>query len=195
MEIDIRDKEIINKTANFVRTYHSKQSKLPVAPGPDEEGLKLLSRVYAIAKKYRQQEKENHYKDEYGASTWGGDPEFYRNIHFVLTWCDKFSVLQEQKDDGEKDVLPFEFCTEETEKYFLRAEEAGYMDGHKWLESQVQLGYFCSKAYHHPRPINALEEFFGVKKLSASISQAECEPKRADGKKWRNAMDKAIFYD
>lgn len=93
MEIDIRDKEIINQTANFVRTYHSKQSKLPVVPGPDEEGLKLLSRVYTIAKKYRQQEKENHYKDEYGASTWRGDFEFYRNIHFVLTWCDKFSVF------------------------------------------------------------------------------------------------------
>lgn len=93
MEIDIRDKEIINQTANFVRTYHSKQSKLPVVPGPDEEGLKMLERVYTIAKKYRQQEKENHYKDEYGASTWGGDPEFYRNIHFVLTWCDKFSVF------------------------------------------------------------------------------------------------------
>lgn len=93
MEIDIRDKEIINQTANFVRTYHSKQSKLPVVPGPDEEGLTLLLRVYTIAKKYRQQEKENHYKDEYGASTWRGDFEFYRNIHFVLTWCDKFSVF------------------------------------------------------------------------------------------------------
>ncbi len=92
MEIDIRDKEIINQTVNFVRTYHSKQSKLPTVPGPDEEGLKLLARVYTIAKKYRQLEKENHYKDEYGASTWRGDFEFYRNIHFVLTWCDKFSV-------------------------------------------------------------------------------------------------------
>ena len=59
MEIDIKDKEIINQTANFVRTYHSKQSKLPVVPGPDEEGLKMLERVYTIAKKYRQQEKEN----------------------------------------------------------------------------------------------------------------------------------------
>ena len=93
MEIDIKDKEIINQTVDFVRTYHSKQSKLPVVPGPDEEGLKLLSRVYTIAKKYRQQEKENHYKDEYGAITWHCDSEFYRNIHFVLTWCDKFSVF------------------------------------------------------------------------------------------------------
>ena len=97
--------------------------------------------------------------------------------------------------DVKKDVLPFELCTEETEKYFLRAEEAGYMDGHKWLKSQVQLGYFCIKVFAQPRPINALEEFFGIKKLSASITQAECEPKRADVKKWRDAMDKAIFYD
>lgn len=111
-------------------------------------------------------------------------------------FCNQSSeAVAHQQDDGEKDVLPSELCTEETEKYFVRAEEAGYMDGQKWMESQVQLGYFCSKVFSHPRPINALEEFFGVKKLSASISQAECEPKRADGKKWRNAMDKAIFYD
>ena len=99
------------------------------------------------------------------------------------------------KDILRLEELPFELDTEEVKKYFPRAEKAGYIDGHKWKESQAQLGYFCFKVFSNPRPINALEDFFRVKKLSASISQAEYEPKRKDVKKWRAAMDKAIFYD
>ena len=66
----------------------------------------------------------------------------------------------------------------------------------KWVnEKQVQLGYFCFKVFSNPRPITALEEFFGVKNLAASITQAGYAPKRDDVKRWRDAMDKAIFYD
>lgn len=115
---------------------------------------------------------------------------------FQEYFCNQSSeAVAHQQDDGEKDVLSSELCTEETEKYFVRAEKAGYMDGHKWLKSQIQLAYFCSKAYHQPRPITALEEFFEVKNLAASITQAGYAPKRDDVKKWRAAMDKAIFYD
>ena len=82
------------------------------------------------------------------------------------------------------------------QKYFTRAIEAGYIDGRKWVNGkQVQLGYFCFKVFSNPRPITALEEFFGVKNLAASITQAGYAPKRDDVKKWRDAMDKAIFYD
>ena len=94
-------------------------------------------------------------------------------------FCNQSSeAVAHQQDDGEKDVLSSELCTEETEKYFVRAEKAGYMDGHKWLESQIQLAYFCSKAYHQPRPITALEEFFEVRNLAASITQAGYAPTR-----------------
>ena len=99
------------------------------------------------------------------------------------------------KENSRLEELPFELNTEEAKKYFSRAEKAGYLDGHKWKKSQAQLGYFCSKVFSQPRPINALEEFFGKKKLSASITQAECEPKRKDVIKWRDEMDKAIFND
>lgn len=103
---------------------------------------------------------------------------------------------QDNEEPVKQDVLPFELDTDEVRKYFSRAEQAGYLDGHKWKKSQVQLAYFCSRVFENPRPINALEDFFGVKKLSASISQAEtAEPKRKDAMKWRKEMDDTIFYD
>ena len=100
-----------------------------------------------------------------------------------------------KNDNSSLEVLPFELNTEEVKKYFPRAEKAGYMDGHNWKKSQAQLGYFCSKVFSSPRPITALEGFFGEKNLAASITQAGYAPKRNDVKKWRDAMDKAIFYD
>ena len=39
------------------------------------------------------------------------------------------------------------------------------------------------------------EEFFGVKKLSASITNADNEAKRADVKKWRNEMNNNILNE
>ena len=99
------------------------------------------------------------------------------------------------KDSQRPEELPFELADGE-QKYFTRAIEAGYIDGRKWVnEKQVQLGYFCFKVFSNPRPITALEEFFGVKNLAASITQAGYAPKRDDVKRWRDAMDKAIFYD
>ena len=99
------------------------------------------------------------------------------------------------KDSQRPEELPFELADGE-QKYFTRAIEAGYIDGRKWVNGkQVQLGYFCFKVFSNPRPITALEEFFGVKNLAASITQAGYAPKRDDVKRWRDAMDKAIFYD
>lgn len=85
------EKVIINQTANFVRTYHSKFSCGRVTP--DKEGLKMLAGIYHIAQKYRLQAQENYYRDEYGANCWHNDSEFYRNVNFILAWCDKFSFL------------------------------------------------------------------------------------------------------
>ena len=66
----------------------------------------------------------------------------------------------------------------------------------KWqTTNQNQLGYFCGKVYDNPRPITALESFFGVKNLAASITQSTYEAKRADVKKWRAKQDKEIFFD
>lgn len=127
---------------------------------------------------------------------WIGSLEYQHGAYHLARGLQRLQRVESGlQDDEKKDGLPFELNTEDAQKYFPRAEDAGYMDGNKWLKSQVQLGYFCSKVFAHPRPINALEGFFGIKKLSASITQAECEPKRADVKKWRDAMDEEIFYD
>lgn len=95
----------------------------------------------------------------------------------------------------EEEELPAELNTERAKKYFPRAIAAGYMDNGKWIKSQVRLAYFCSRVYSNPRPINALEDYFGFKKLSASITQAEIAPKRSDVIRWRKEMDDSIFYD
>lgn len=103
--------------------------------------------------------------------------------------------LQPQEPCTERE-LPSELDTEQARKYFERAVVAGLMTKqYKWLESQAQLGYFCLKAFEQPRPLNTLEAFFNVKKLSSSITQATYEAKRADVKKWRTEQDKKIFFD
>lgn len=94
--------------------------------------------------------------------------------------------------------LPKVLDTPNARKYFGRAYMAGMIDPtakKRWLIADVRLGYICSKIYTTPRPISALEKYFGVSKLSASISQAEYEAKRADVIEWRKDIDKTIFYD
>lgn len=100
-------------------------------------------------------------------------------------------------------VLPVELDTEQFRKYLAKAINVRYVrkegSGYKWIfggnKGQSRLGYFCNKAFTPPRPINKLEQIFGVKKLSASISNAEIEAKRADVKRWRNEMKNNIFND
>lgn len=111
---------------------------------------------------------------------------------------------KEQPDTGEQSgiALPDELNTEEAKLYFARAVAAGYMkqgdNGYRWLfggrSGQARLGYFCLKVYNQPRPISYLERLFDVRKLSASVTNAGFEPKRADVKKWRKEMDDNIFY-
>ncbi len=84
-------------------------------------------------------------------------------------------------------------------KYIERAIEKGYMEqngnGCRWLRTKAQLGYFCSRVYAQPRPLNAIEDFFGVKKISSSITQADYAATRVDVKTWRKEIDDALFYD
>lgn len=95
--------------------------------------------------------------------------------------------------------LPSELDTPEANKYFARAVALGMMKrtdtGGKWLTAVARLGYVCSKIFPQPRPIAALEKYFGVTKLSASITQASIEAVRADVKKWRAEIDTKIFTD
>lgn len=100
--------------------------------------------------------------------------------------------------------LPTELSTDKAKIYFKRALECGYIilsgNGYKWIfgESrgkQARLGYFCYKAFEQPRPINKLEELFGVKKLSSSITTASMGAIRADVIAWRKEMDSKIFFD
>lgn len=117
-------------------------------------------------------------------------------------WIDRYypqvqATQESAKEESniKQEEFPNELNTERAKKYFPRAEKAGYIEGQKWNGDIVRLGYFCSKVYSNPRPINALENYFGVKKLSASISQAEADPKRSDAKQWRKDIDDSIFYD
>lgn len=127
-----------------------------------------------------------------------------KRLFDALQWIDEAMEQHqpapaEQGDNG----LPLEIDTEGARKRFERAISANYMqrtkDGYKWLKTQIQLGYFCLKVFDNPRPINILERLFDVKKLSASISNAESHksnPKaRADVRKWINDIERAIFAD
>jgi len=95
--------------------------------------------------------------------------------------------------------LPSELDTDRARVYFTRAVEVGYMINNgttaKWLTAVARLGYLCNKIYPQPRPIASLEKYFGVTKLSAAITQASYEAKRADVKKWRAEIDSKIFFD
>lgn len=97
-------------------------------------------------------------------------------------------------------ILPGEL--EGARVFFERAVNNGYMEmtatGGKWLKKQSVLGYFCMKAFEQPRPITALEGFFNVRNLAASITQVDIkdnEVKRADVKKWRAKIKEEIFQD
>ncbi|MBD5272939.1 MAG: hypothetical protein HDS42_06735 [Bacteroides sp.] len=99
--------------------------------------------------------------------------------------------------------LPMDLNTDRARKYFNRAIERGFIKpistGFEWIPimgrgANAQLGYFLSKIYSQPRPINALERLFDVKKLSTYLSNAEHEVKRADVIKWRAEIDN-IFND
>ena len=118
----------------------------------------------------------------------------------------KYPVHEQGKntETAENEItLPSELDTEKARKCFAKAIKAGYMrkndNGYKWLfggnKGQARLGYFCNKVFVQPRPINKLESLFSVQKLSASITSADYEAKRADVKKWRNEINNNIFND
>lgn len=99
--------------------------------------------------------------------------------------------------------LPVEADTPEARKYFDRAIEREFIKhtstGFEWIPimgrgGNTQLGYFLSKIYQQPRPIDILERLFNVKKLSTYLSNAGYEAKRADVKRWRAKIDE-IFID
>lgn len=182
------EKDIINQTANFVRSYHSKFSNGLVTP--DKEGLKMLAGVYHIAQKYRLQAQKNYYKDEYGAACWHNDFEFYRNVSFILAWCDKFTILIPPAG-SRRNIMD----NERAKKYFPKAIEAGLMektnDGYKWLFGGVtRLGYFIRKVFNPDRlqvvPYKGLEQLFGVTKLDNAIDRAETTKKPQP---WRKKID------
>ena len=121
------------------------------------------------------------------------------NVALILSELQPQEQPQRQapQEPSAKREIPSELDTEQARKYFERAVVAGLMsEQYKWqTTNQNQLGYFCGKVYDNPRPITALESFFGVKNLAASITQSTYEAKRADVKKWRAKQDKEIFFD
>ncbi len=95
----------------------------------------------------------------------------YLNSTEVGRCVQELIFSKSQQGDMADNKLPEELRTEQAIKYFSRALEAGYMEktdtGYKWLygggRGQARLGYFCYKVYSTPRPINKLEELFGIK--------------------------------
>ena len=93
--------------------------------------------------------------------------------------------------------LPIEMDSTKARECFGRCIKQNWLeptkDGAIWKEDLIRLAYICSKIYNNPRPIKALEKYFGVHKLDASITQAVIPAKRADAILWRNEIDKLIF--
>lgn len=99
--------------------------------------------------------------------------------------------------------LPLELNTNKARSIIARAIEQRYIiittTGLEWIAingrgGNSQLGYFLSKIYEQPRPITALENLFGVKKLSTYIGNADFDVKRADVIKWRAEID-SLFIE
>ena len=166
----------------------------------DKEQFLSLLYVYTFTKEYPLESQRHLLKQAKVAVYRYLVNEGYKFEHNFECWGLE-SNPQENNSDNPKSNnfdLPKELDTKEARIYFARAIKKGYMEktdtGYKWLMSQVQLGYFCSKVFNEPRPINAIEKLFDLKKVSASITQAETPAKRADVKKWRAEIDKKIFY-
>lgn len=126
-----------------------------------------------------------------------GDIDYYMGSRKLAQhYIDALPQQQRENVQGGREI-PRELATEQARKYFARAVDAGLMSiDYKWIGQLARLGYFCSKVYKQPRPINALEQFFNVKRLAAAITQAEtAEVKRSDVKQWRAEIDEAVFFD
>lgn len=132
---------------------------------------------------------------------------YLKQLKEYLSQYNNFNIEYIKKLEAENKTLKSKLLLKEldtpvADKYFNRALECGYMkqsiSGYKWLfggnKGQARLGYFCYRVFDTPRPINELEKLFEVSKLSASITNAGFEPKRADVKKWRKEMDDKIFF-
>lgn len=131
------------------------------------------------------------------------DGETGKVRHIAIITKEQIAEPWRLKGVEERD-LPTELDTEAARKYFKRAKEAGFMEevgGRcKWKfggnMGKIRLGYFLSKVYEPPRPINDLEVYFGVKKLSADISHVENDEVKSNSvKKWRAEIDRQVFYD
>ena len=120
-------------------------------------------------------------------------------IEAYRDWAHNFQHTSVNNNPNSAVVLPENLDKDDAKKYFERAIENGYMElsGNKakWKGTHAQVGFFSRKAYKPPRPISALEDFFGVKNLGASITQASYKSKRSDVEKWRNEMKSLIFFD
>ncbi len=137
------------------------------------------------------------------------NPQQGHDVSIYAQWAGSCKLAQKGVDAlydravNENSISSLPCVTEGNKKYFERALECGWIEvsgkGCTWLyggrRGQVRLGYFCSKVYDMPRPINTLEEVFNVKKLSSSITNAEVGSKRADVVRWKKEMDDRIFFD
>lgn len=184
---------------------HRKAVLLNTAYTPDRNGEEMFKIDFL---KWRKLVKEISVKEQKKAGDclplYEEEVRFDKMVEEKQELWDRIKTVFEHREPKQQSVqLPPELDTEEARKYFAKAINIGYMkkegNGYRWLfggnKGQVRLGYFCNKVYTRPRPINKLEQIFGVKKLSASITNADIEATRADVKKWRDEIDSNIFKD
>ena len=138
--------------------------------------------------------------DQYGYYI-GYDRKTERECEMLVeayrVWAQKHQQCQMKRESQME--LPKAIDKGNAKKYYDRALEHSYLNwsgsNATWERKFTQLGYFCNKIYKSPRPINDLEKFFNVRKLSAAISQADNKAIRADVIAWRAEMDSLIFFD
>lgn len=113
-----------------------------------------------------------------------------------------FNDEVEPEDSTEGLRLPEALNVPEASKYFQRCINEGWLEitpnGGNWKLEGIRLAYVCNKIYKergYQRPQKELVKFFNDFNLKANLTTAEFDPKNSTAKRWREEIDKKIFFD
>lgn len=113
-----------------------------------------------------------------------------------------FNDEVEPEDCTEGLRLPEALNVPGASKYFQRCINEGWLEitsnGGNWKLPAIRLAYVCNKIYKergYERPQKDLVKFFNDINLKANLTTAEIPPKNSTAKRWREEIDKKIFFD